>query len=100
MVKVNNENEATARIESALYSAGRPLSIEDLIRASGTESRVKTLNLLTKLIQKTNKIDIKPSMIQPVQEIKTLGKYKVKISLHSAVDAEITIDVLSAETIQ
>ena len=53
MVKVNNENEATARIESALYSAGRPLSIEDLIRASGTESRVKTLNLLTKLIQKT-----------------------------------------------
>ena len=55
---------------------------------------------IAKLIQKTNKIDIKPSMIQPVQEIKTLGKYKVKISLHSAVDAEITIDVLSAETIQ
>jgi len=53
MVKVDNENEATARLESALYSAGRPLSMEDLIRASGTESRVKTLNLLTKLIQKT-----------------------------------------------
>ena len=53
MVKVDDENEATARLESALYSAGRPLSIENLIRASGTESRVKTLNLLTKLIQKT-----------------------------------------------
>ena len=53
MVKVDNENEATARIESALYSAGRPLSVEDLIRASGTESRKTTLNLLTKLIQKT-----------------------------------------------
>ena len=53
MVKVDNENEATARIEAALYSAGRPLSMEDLIRASGTESRTKTLNLLTKLIQKT-----------------------------------------------
>ena len=53
MVKVENENEATARLEAALYSAGRPLSIEDLIRASGTESRTKTLNLLTKLIQKT-----------------------------------------------
>ena len=53
MVKVDDENESTARLESALYSAGRPLSIEDLIRASGTESRVKTLNLLTKLIQKT-----------------------------------------------
>ena len=39
-------------------------------------------------------------MIQPVQEIKALGKYKVKIYLHSAVDAEITIEVQSAETIQ
>ena len=36
---------------------------------------------ISKLIQETNKIDIKPSMIQPVQEIKALGKYKVKISL-------------------
>ena len=55
---------------------------------------------IAKLILETNKIDIKPSMIQPVKEIKALGKFKVKISLHSAVDAEITIDVQSAETIQ
>ena len=39
-------------------------------------------------------------MIQPVKEIKSLGKFKVKISLHSEVDAEITINVNSAETIQ
>ena len=43
---------------------------------------------------------IKPSMIQPIQEIKSLGKFKVKISLHSEVDAEITINVESAESIQ
>ena len=55
---------------------------------------------ISKLIQETNKIEIKPSMIQPIQEIKSLGKHKVKISLHSAVDAEITINVKSAETIQ
>mgnify|MGYP003682184243 FL=1 len=55
---------------------------------------------ISKIIKDTNKIDIKPSMIQPVQEIKSLGKFKVKISLHSEVDAEITIDVASAETIQ
>ena len=55
---------------------------------------------ISKLIQEKNKTDIKPSMIQPVQEIKSLGKFKVKISLHSEVDAEITIDVTSAETIQ
>ena len=55
---------------------------------------------ISKLIQETTKVNVKPSMIQPVQEIKALGKYKVKISLHSSVDAEITIDVQSAETIQ
>ena len=53
MVKIEDENESTARLESALYSAGRPLSIEELIRASGTESRSKTLNLLEKLVHKS-----------------------------------------------
>ena len=55
---------------------------------------------ISKLIQEENKIDIKPSMIQPIEEIKSLGKFKVKISLHSEVDAEITINVSSADTIQ
>ena len=55
---------------------------------------------IAKLIQESNKIDIKPSMIQPLEEIKALGKFKVKISLHSEVDAEITINVKSADTIQ
>ena len=39
-------------------------------------------------------------MIQPIKDIKSLGKFKVKISLHSEVDAQITIKVESAETIQ
>ena len=55
---------------------------------------------ISKLIQAENKIEIKPSMIQPVEEIKSLGKFKVKISLHSEVDAEITVNVSSADTIQ
>ena len=55
---------------------------------------------ISKLIHEENKIDIKPSMIQPVEEIKALGKFKVKISLHSEVDAEITVVVESADTIQ
>ena len=53
MVKNENDDEATGKIESALYSAGRPLSIEDLIRASGTESRPKTLALLDSIMKKT-----------------------------------------------
>ena len=55
---------------------------------------------ISKIIQEENKIEIKPSMIQPVEEIKALGKYKVKIYLHSEVDAEVTIIVNSADTIQ
>ena len=55
---------------------------------------------IAKLIQEINNVDIKPSTIQPVQEIKALGKFKVKISLHSAVDAQIIINVQSADTIQ
>ena len=55
---------------------------------------------ISKLIQEVNKIEIKPSMIQPVEEIKSLGKFKVKISLHSEVDAEIVVNVTSADTIQ
>ena len=53
MVKIENAKESTARIEAALYSAGRPLRIEDIIRASGTESKIKTLELLNEVIKKT-----------------------------------------------
>jgi len=55
---------------------------------------------IAKLMKDENEIDIKPSMIQPLSEIKSLGKFKVKITLHSEVDAEITINVKSADTIQ
>ena len=55
---------------------------------------------ISKLIKETNKLDIKPSMIEPVKEIKSIGKFKVKIYLHSEVDAEIFVNVESAETIQ
>ena len=55
---------------------------------------------ISKLIFENSKIEIRPSMIQPIKEIKSLGKFIVKISLHSEVDAEITINVETAETIQ
>ncbi len=55
---------------------------------------------ISKMIKEKDNMDVKPSMIQPVKEIKSIGKFKVKISLHSEVDAEILINVESAETIQ
>ena len=50
------DDEAIARLEAALYSAGRPLTIEELIKASGTESRTKTLGLMTNLVKKTKSV--------------------------------------------
>ena len=55
---------------------------------------------ISKLIKIIDDQEIKPSMIQPIKEIKSIGKFRVKISLHSEVDAEIIINVVSSETIQ
>ena len=55
---------------------------------------------ISKLILENDKLDIKPSMIQPITEIKSIGKFKVKIILHSEIDSEITINVITADTIQ
>ncbi len=46
-------DEIIARIEAALYSAGRPLTIEDIVNASGIESRERIKRLLNELINKT-----------------------------------------------
>ena len=54
---------------------------------------------ISKLILSTDKIEIAPSMIQLTQEIKSLGNYKVKINLHSEVQAKVNIKVISEENI-
>ena len=55
---------------------------------------------ISKIILETVKLDIKPSLIQLKNEIKALGVFKVKINLHSEVQAEISIKVVAAENIQ
>ena len=55
---------------------------------------------IAKLIEDHDKLNIKPSMIQPMSEIKSIGKFKVKIILHSQIESEITINVVTADTIQ
>ena len=77
---------------------------EYLIKKLSTENKelygsVKPTEI-AKLILEIEKLDIKPSMIQPLNEIKSLGKFKVKIILHSEIDSVITINVVTAETIQ
>ena len=99
LAKKDNDKKA-----EAIKIAEKVNKKEYLVKKLSTENNelygsVKPTEI-SKLIQEKNKIEIKPSMIQPIQEIKSLGKHKVKISLHSAVDADIIINVQSAETIQ
>tara|TARA_E500000178_G_C16711143_1_gene612754 strand:+ start:279 stop:737 length:459 start_codon:yes stop_codon:yes gene_type:complete len=55
---------------------------------------------ISKIINISEKIDVKPSLIQPLNEIKSLGTFKVKINLHSEVQAEIKIKVISEDNIK
>ena len=54
---------------------------------------------ISKIILENIKIDINPSLIQLTNEIKALGTFKVKINLHSEIQAEISIKVLKAESV-
>ena len=53
---------------------------------------------ISKIIMNAEKIEITPSQIQPVKEIKTLGNFRVNINLHSEIVTHITIEVIPEET--
>ena len=55
---------------------------------------------ISKIIKDKDGIEIAPSMIQLMDDIKSLGEFKVNINLHSEVQAEIKIKVIPAEEIQ
>ena len=52
---------------------------------------------ISKILQNSENVEINPSVIQPIKEIKTLGKFKVSINLHSEVQTYININVISEE---
>jgi len=55
---------------------------------------------ISKIINQADRIDVKPSLIQPLTEIKSLGIFKVRINLHSEVQSEIKIKVISEDNIK
>tara|TARA_Y100000992_G_scaffold259885_1_gene194605 strand:- start:132 stop:590 length:459 start_codon:yes stop_codon:yes gene_type:complete len=52
---------------------------------------------ISKLLEENLKVEINPSLIQPVKEIKSLGDFKVMINLHSEVQEQIVVKVISQE---
>ena len=83
-VKINGKNYIIKKLcteNNELYGSVKPTEI-------------------SKTILGIEKLDIKPSIIQLTKEIKSLGTFKVKIILHSEIEAEINIKVVAAEAIQ
>ena len=52
---------------------------------------------ISKLLKEIEKIEIDPSMIQPVKEIKSLGNFDVSLNLHSEIQSQIKIRVVAQE---
>ena len=52
---------------------------------------------ISKILKEVDQIEINPSLIQPVKEIKSLGKFKILLSLHSEVQAYINLNVISKD---
>ena len=52
---------------------------------------------ISKILKDNENLDINSSNIQPVKDIKTLGKFKVLINLHSEVQTNIFINVSAQE---
>ena len=55
---------------------------------------------IAKILQKKEKIEISPSMIQPIKEIKSIGTFKVILNLHSEIQSEISIKVVPDDNVK
>ena len=52
---------------------------------------------ISKILSEREKIEINPSMIQPVKEIKSIGIFNVILNLHSEIQSQISIKVIPEE---
>ena len=55
---------------------------------------------ISKVLEETDNVKINPSLIQPSQEIKSIGEFKVIINLHPEVQTEIVIKTVAQEEIK
>tara|TARA_B100000886_G_scaffold4836_1_gene3017 strand:- start:3293 stop:3751 length:459 start_codon:yes stop_codon:yes gene_type:complete len=55
---------------------------------------------ISKILKEKENVEINPSMIQPVKEIKSLGTFEVILNLHTNVQSQIKIKVVTDEDSQ
>ena len=94
---VEKKKEAKATQERIQF---KELSIKKLCNEAKELYGSVTPTEISKILKENFKIDINPSQIQPLKEIKSIGTHKVIINLHSEVQVKISIKVLSEENIK
>ena len=52
---------------------------------------------ISRIIREADMLNINPSQIQPAEEIKSLGTFKVTLNLHSEIQSQIKIKVIPEE---
>ena len=52
---------------------------------------------ISRIIREAEMLNINPSQIQPAEEIKSLGTFKVTLNLHSEIQSQIKIKVIPEE---
>ena len=77
--------------KKALYASKENIAEVEKMKSELGKKDVEKKNEALKISEKINGKEY---------EIKSIGKFKVKIILHSEIDSEITINVITAETIQ
>ena len=55
---------------------------------------------ISKVLEETDNVKINPSLIQPSQEIKSIGEFDVIINLHPEVQTQIVIKTVAQEEIK
>ena len=92
--KKKSANDISEKLKSKQYTI-KKLSTEN----NELYGSVKPTEI-SKIILEKDKIDIKPSMIQLMNDIKSLGEFNILINLHSEVQVKIKIKVIAADTVQ
>jgi len=52
---------------------------------------------ISKIIKEIEKVEINPSLIQPLKEIKSIGTFKVVLNLHPEIQSEVSVKVISED---
>ena len=55
---------------------------------------------ISKILEENEQVKINPSLIQPSQEIKSIGKFEVLINLHPEIQTQIVIKTVSQEEVK